>query len=133
CILRRTRSCNNTNKRRSGRPTIMTPFIDAEEAWFWFMASEKARADGAKTKRGYDNPERPCTPIDIYAVVTRLRQMGILHVGHMITLKTFGVRMMRPDPTVHGRNGGGERRDERQAAKWWDEAMGLIEIELRKK
>lgn len=111
----------------------MTPFIDAEEAWFWFMACEKAKADGAKIERGHDNPVRSCLPTDIYVVVTRLRQQGILQAYHMIVLKAFGLRMMPPDPTVFGRNGGGEKRDERQASKWWNEAMDIIEVELRKK
>ena len=42
-----------------------TPFESAQEAWFWFMAAQDAKNDGAKFVAGAGLYKRPCEPIDI--------------------------------------------------------------------
>ncbi len=42
--------CRYIQKKQSQAPSI--PFFDAEEAWFWFMRSQRARLEGAKMRSG---------------------------------------------------------------------------------
>ena len=110
-------------------------FNSAEEAWFWFIDCEKAKADGAYLRSGFGRYERPCLPMDIYKVVIRLRQEGRLLPIHMLTLKAFGKYGFAPNPKVHGRHqrNDGEMRDEREATHIWAEAMSIIEPVLVRK
>jgi len=50
----------------------VTPFESAEEAWFWFMAAQDAKNDGAKFIAGAGLYKRPCEPLDILKVLDRL-------------------------------------------------------------
>lgn len=106
----------------------MVPFIDAEEAWFWFVDSEKAKADGAKPIAGMTDTPRPCSPCDIYVAITKTHRLGRLNTMHMLTLREFGRRGYRPDKTLHK-----GYRDEREAARLWDEAMEELEFVLKSK
>ena len=116
-----------------------TPFENAEAAWFYFINCEKMKADGGKPISNI-SIIRPCSPTDIYNVVIRLRQLEQLTSFHIMVLTTFGKYGYRPDPNIYGgrsayafKKRGECGRDERRAAKAWDEAMEIIEPELRKK
>ena len=38
------------------------PFPSAEEAWFWFIQAQEAKAAGARVRAGLGLTERPCEP-----------------------------------------------------------------------
>ena len=38
------------------------PFESAEEAWFWFIAAQQAKCDGARFMSGAGDVPRPCEP-----------------------------------------------------------------------
>ena len=48
------------------------PFDNVEEAWFWFIAAQAARNDGARFVAGAGLQIRPCEPIDILKVLDGL-------------------------------------------------------------
>lgn len=65
-------------------------FTAAEEAWFWFMRSEKARAERAKAEQREPINERPCLPDDIYSIVSRLYRSGELFDLHLEVMGEYG-------------------------------------------
>jgi hypothetical protein len=74
-----------------------TPFTSAEEAWFWFMQNQMAKADGARIAAGLSLVPRPCEPVDIYKVMERLYRSRRLLMDHILVLRHYGRRLMPPD------------------------------------
>lgn len=68
----------------------LSKFATAEEAWFWFMRTEKARAEQAKGERWDTLSERPCDPDDIITCVTRLYRTRHLYPLHLEVLGEYG-------------------------------------------
>ena len=99
----------------------LTPFADAEEAWFWFIQSHQARIDGARFTAGQGLAVRPCEPIDILKTVDRLYRQRLLQRDHLLVLRHYGRRLMPPDP---------RRLKEIRAYKIWREALQRLETSL---
>ena len=95
-----------------------TPFDSAEEAWFWFIAAQSAKNDGAKFVAGAGLYKRPCEPIDILKVLDRLHRNRRLHRDHLLVLRHYGRRNIAPDKF---------RAKEKRAHYVWHEAMERIE------
>jgi len=74
-----------------------TPFQSAEEAWFWFVQNQMAKADGARIAAGLSAVARPCEPVDIYKVMERLYRGRRLLMDHILVLRHYGRRLMPPD------------------------------------
>jgi len=101
-----------------------TPFVDAEEAWFWFVRCQRARDEGV---RFADRPAmlaRPCDPDDIYLAAVGLARQGRIGSRHLKVLATFGLCGRPPDPRC---------RDEQQPARLWDEALDSLTTVLKAK
>lgn len=92
-------------------------FVDAEEAWFWFLQAQAARYDGAKIVAGQTLNPRPCEPIDIFKVVDRLYRNRLITIDHINILKHYGQRLMAPDMN---------RPREMRAHALWTEAMDAL-------
>ena len=73
-------------------------FCDAEEAWFWFVRSEKARAERAKATDTKSVFDRPCDPDDIFRWVKQLYDAGGLATGHLMVMGQYGFLDRVPDP-----------------------------------
>lgn len=97
------------------------PFASAEEAWFWFIQAQQARADGARFTAGAGLYTRPCEPLDILKILDRLYRKRELLMDHLLVLRHYGRRMMPPDR---------HRIKERRAHSLWVEALGRIEMVL---
>ena len=95
-----------------------TPFENAAEAWFWFMAAQDAKNDGAKFTAGAGLYKRPCEPVDILKVLDRLHRNRRLHRDHLLVLRHYGRRHMAPDPF---------RDKEKRSHYLWKEALERIE------
>jgi len=99
-------------------------FTSAEEAWFWFMRTEKARAERAKAERNDTLSERPCLPDDIYTMVSRLHRLGVLLDLHLEVMGEYGFldRYPRLD-------------DDEEAVDWviWVDAFDTLEPHLAAK
>ena len=96
----------------------VTPFENAEEAWFWFMAAQNAKNDGAKFVAGAGLYKRPCEPVDILKVLDRLHRNRRLDRDHLLVLRHYGRRNMAPDKF---------RDKEKRAFHLWSEALSRIE------
>ena len=94
-----------------------TPFVSAEEAWFWFMQANQARNDGARMSANEGRIIRPCVPDDILKILTRLHRNRQLDMNHFRVLRHYGVRMMAPDET---------RSNEHLAWRLWRDAMDVL-------
>lgn len=90
------------------------PFTTTEEAWFWFMQAQTARAEGAKISAGIGHKPRPCEPVDILTVLDRLYRGRRLVMDHLRVLHHYGLRLTAPDP---------RRPREARAHKLWSEAL----------
>lgn len=99
-------------------------FTSSEEAWFWAMQCQIARAEGARQLAGMSLHPRPCDPDDILIVLGRLVRQGRLGEAHARTLNGYGQRLRPPDPRV---------RDEAEAARLWDEALDAMTTPLATK
>lgn len=95
-----------------------TPFESAQDAWFWFIAAQAAKNDGARFVSGAGLYKRPCEPIDILKTLDRLYRNRRLLRDHLLVLRHYGRRNMAPDPT---------RVKEERAHRLWSEAMERIE------
>ncbi len=95
-----------------------TPFTSAEEAWFWFIQAQAARADGARIVAGASDVSRPCEPVDIYRVMERLYRGRCLLMDHIMVLRHYGRRLLPPDP---------RRAKECRAHVLWSEALAKME------
>ena len=106
------------------RPAEQAPFElfeNAESAWFWFLAAQKARADGARFTAGLAKVQRPCEPIDILKAVDTLYRRRRLLMDHIQVLRHYGLRMCPPDY---------RRPKEVRAHRLWQEALDRIEVVL---
>lgn len=99
-------------------------FHSAEEAWFWFIRSERARIEGATLNSEYSTTTRPCEPDDIYRAVIRLHQKRVIGQHHLKTLARFGWRECPPDARV---------RQEQRDVQLWDDALDRLTTELKAK
>lgn len=95
-----------------------TPFESAEEAWFWFVAAQAAKNDGARFVSGAGLCPRPCEPVDILKVLDRLYRQRRLLRDHLLVLRHYGRRHMAPDAA---------RVKEIRAYYLWREALDRIE------
>lgn len=77
-------------------------FDTAEEAWFWFMRSEKARAERAKADHARSLYDRPCDPDDLFRWVRQLYDGGALTAGHVMVMGHYGFLDRHPDRNVDG-------------------------------
>lgn len=93
------------------------PFNDAEEAWFWFVSAQEAKANGAKVTAGNTLFPRPCEPLDILKVLDGLYRKRRLLKDHLLVLRHYGRRHLPPDPY---------RIKEAKAFKVWQEAFERI-------
>ncbi len=108
-----------------GRNASQTmPFRDAEEAWFWFIAAQEARQDGARCVAGQSLYPRPCEPIDILKILDRLYRQRRLVRDHLLVLRHYGRRHLAPD---------NRRAKEARAVQLWHEAMERISAVLETK
>ncbi len=110
-----TNGCNNPHA---------VPFKDAEEAWFWFIAAQEARKDGARFVAGQSVYPRPCEPLDILKVLDRLYRNRRLVRDHLLVLRHYGRRYMAPDE---------RRAKEVRAFELWHEALERIGSVLEQK
>lgn len=101
-----------------------TPFQSAEEAWFWFLAAQQAKEEGARVLAGQGTLSRPCEPADIFSVLNRLYRQRRLLMDHIRVLRYYGKRFMAPDP---------RRTRELKAFTLWREALGRMEEVLERK
>lgn len=99
-------------------------FADAQETWFWFIAAQEARQDGARFVAGQGLCPRPCEPIDILKILDRLYRTRRLLRDHLLVLRHYGRRYMAPDP---------RRSKEARAFQLWCEALERIGVVLEKK
>jgi hypothetical protein len=109
---------------RSFYETPTAPFLNAEEAWFWFIRCQKARADGARFEAKMGSLARPCDPDDLYRAVMHLARRRQLTAEHLQTLDTFGLGQRPPDPRC---------REEEIPARLWNEALEKLATVLKKK
>ncbi len=100
------------------------PFESVEELWFWFIAAQQARNDGARYVAGVGNVRRPCGPVDVLKVLDSLYRKRRLLRSHFLVLCHYGKRFMAPDP---------RRIKEQRAHYIWREAFERMEPVLEKK
>jgi len=100
------------------------PFVNAEEAWFWFIRSERARMEGARLSRDGSNETRPCEPDDVYRIVMGLRRASKLRDDHLRVLMQFGWRECPPDPRVH---------EQEHPLRLWNESLDRLTTVLKAK
>lgn len=100
------------------------PFASAEEAWFWSVQAQDAKAAGARVVAGRGLVQRPCEPDDVVRAVDRLYRQRQLARDHLHVLVHYGRRLSAPDP---------ERSREGRASDLWREAFDRIRPVLRDK
>ncbi|MBI1301329.1 MAG: hypothetical protein GC137_06680 [Alphaproteobacteria bacterium] len=97
---------------------IGVPFESVEEAWFWFIAAQQARNDGARFVAGHGDVVRPCEPVDILNILDRLYRQRRLLRDHLLVLRHYGRRNLAPDS---------RRVKEKRAAILWKQAIERLE------
>ncbi len=100
------------------------PFDRVEDVWFWFIAAQQAKNDGARYVAGASTVPRPCEPLDILNILDRLYRQRRLVRDHLLVLRHYGRRNMAPDP---------DRIKERRAYSLWNEALDRMTPPLMKK
>jgi len=102
----------------------LSKFATAEEAWFWFMRTEKARAEKAKGVLWDTVNERPCDPDDIFSCVARLYRGRQLYPLHLEVLGEYG--FLDRDPYTD---------DDTEVVDWiiWMDAFDILEPYLLEK
>jgi len=100
------------------------PFTSAEEAWFWFIDAQDAKASGARIVAGQGLNPRPCETVDILKVLDRLYRNRRLIRDHLLVLRHYGRRKIPPDSY---------RVKEARAHRLWHEALDIIEEVLVQK
>ncbi len=102
----------------------LSKFATAEEAWFWFMRTEKARAEKAKGARWDTLNERPCDPDDIFSCVARLYRGRKLCPLHLEVMGEYG--FLDRDPYTD---------DDTEVLDWiiWMDAFDILEPYLLEK
>ncbi|NKD55206.1 hypothetical protein [Haematospirillum sp. H4485] len=114
-------------RRKAPRPLSIRescPFMSAEEAWLWFWRCQLARDEGARFVADAGDTARPCDPDDVYRVAAGLRQQNVLGARQAMVLARYGRALAPPDARLE---------EERQAARWWEEGLTLLEEPLRRK
>ncbi|CAO3417691.1 hypothetical protein [Azospirillum doebereinerae] len=101
-----------------------TPFDSGEEAWFWSVQAQDAKAAGARVVAGRGLVQRPCEPADVLRVVDRLYRNRQLIRDHLHVLVHYGRRLTAPDPGRHR---------EQRAHILWREAFDRVTPVLRQK
>lgn len=96
---------------------VPIPFFSVEEAWFWFVQAQRARAEGARLAAAQGALYRPCEPMDVLQILDRLYRQRRLTMDHLLVLRHYGLRMMPPDP---------QRPREFRAWKLWTEALERV-------
>jgi len=104
--------------------TAVLPFRDAEEAWFWYMRAQRARAEGGRFRGASGGTIRPCDPDDLYRAVMALHRQGLIGAEHLKVLARFGYDDCPPDPRL---------RDHARAHCLWHEALDRLTTVLKKK
>ena len=99
------------------------PFLNAEQAWFWYVRAQQARNDGARFEAAATEV-RPCDPDDMYRAVMGLVRHKRLDDEHIRVLTTYGINLSPPDPRI---------REQERAYRMWDEALDRLTTVLRKK
>ncbi len=109
---------NTATGHRAGTPKPTVGFESAEEAWFWFIRTEKARAERAKASQPEAVYDRPCLPDDVYSVVSRLHRTGVMFDLHLEVMSEYGYLDRPPDPG-----------DDIEAVDWvlWVDAFDTLE------
>ena len=113
--------------RRARKPLPLkrlVPFTTAEEAWFWFVNSERARREGARLTEGLELTARPCEPDDIYRAVMALHVAGRIQARHLKVLAAYGWRGSSPDRRV---------LEERPDLVLWDDVLDRLTTVLAEK
>ncbi len=100
------------------------PFDNVEEAWFWFIAAQQAKNDGARFTAGGGLVQRPCEPVDILKILDQLYRKRRLLRDHLLVLRHYGRRNMAPDS---------RRVKEARASYIWDEAMERMQEVMERK
>jgi hypothetical protein len=100
------------------------PFSSAEEAWFWFVAAQSARQEGARVTAGVGLLPRPCEPLDILKIIDRLYRQRRLLRDHLLVLRHYGRRHLPPDS---------RRVKEMRAYTLWAEALDRMELVMIRK
>ena len=100
------------------------PFSSVEEAWFWFIAAQSARDEGARFIAGESLYPRPCEPVDILKILDGLHRKRRLLRDHLLVLRHYGRRNMPPDR---------RRQKEVRAFYLWKEAMERMEPIMEQK
>ncbi|WP_448204514.1 hypothetical protein [Azospirillum sp. sgz302134] len=100
------------------------PFGSAEEAWFWSVQAQEAKAAGARIVAGRGLVSRPCEPGDVLRAVDRLYRHRLLLRDHLHVLVHYGRRLLAPDP---------QRHREQRAHTLWREAFTQLSPVLREK
>ncbi|AWK88052.1 hypothetical protein DEW08_16385 [Azospirillum thermophilum] len=100
------------------------PFDSGEEAWFWAVQAQDAKAAGARVVAGLGLVQRPCEPADVLRVVDRLYRRRLLTRDHLHVLVHYGRRLAAPDVT---------RPREQRAHGLWCEAFERVNPVLREK
>lgn len=111
-------------KANTGLDYKTTPFDSAEEAWFWFIAAQQARNDGARFVAGHSTVPRPCEPIDILRILDRLYRTRRLLRDHLLVLRHYGRRQLAPDP---------RRIKEARSHELWLQALERLEVVFERK
>lgn len=100
-----------------------SPFVSAEEAWFWYVRCQEARRQGARFANAATY-ERPCDPDDIYRAVLCLIRGGRIRQAHLLVLGRFGLLGRPPDRRCS---------EEQRLASLWEEALDRLASVLGKK
>ena len=100
------------------------PFATVEDVWFWFIAAQQARTDGARFVAGLGSSQRPCEPIDILKIMDDLYRKRRLLKEHFLVIRHYGRRFIAPD---------NRRLKERRAYALWQEAFDRMEPILIRK
>ena len=106
------------------KATNSVPFRDAEEAWFWFIAAQQARNEGARFTAGQSLYPRPCEPLDILKILDRLYRTRRLVRAHLVVLRHYGRRFMPPEEC--------RAKEVRAYALWCEALERLSEVMERK-
>ena len=100
----------------------MTPFENAEEAWFWCCLCEQLQK--GSRHRADSNVVRPCEKSDIVIAVKRLLQTGVLRPSHIKILSKYGLSQVPPHPHFG---------DSLKICSLWKEALDFLDVLLKKK
>lgn len=98
---------------------VVAHYRDAEDAFFAMV--DRQRHEGCRTAGG---PHRPGSGLDTQKIIERLHRERKISMDHILVLRHYGVRGMRPDP---------DRVKEARAAALWKEVMDLLQPELKQK